>query len=73
MREELQSGNPPLRPGQWNHAGKPFGVFISCPSCGLVARLDALHKIEPDGKVDPSVVCVVCGWHKFVTLLGWNL
>jgi hypothetical protein len=32
----------------------------------------ALHTIDPDGTVHPSVVCRICGFHEFVKLLGWE-
>lgn len=72
MRAEIDNGDPAVCRGRWAKAGnKPSTVFLSCRDCGAVGRLDATHAIQADGKVEPSVVCG-CGWHKFVTLIGWN-
>jgi hypothetical protein len=32
----------------------------------------ALHTIDPDGTVHPSVTCRICGFHADVKLLGWG-
>ena len=69
MRTEIKNGNVITHDGKWQKAGE--SAYLSCPKCGLVGWLQGTHSIDAAGKVDPSVVCG-CGWHKFVTLLGWN-
>lgn len=48
-------------------------VYLSCPRCELPAALSAQHRVEADGRVEPSVFhdAPECGFHEFVMLEGW--
>lgn len=65
-REDMPAGS--WRLVMW---GDDRSFIISCPKCGLEAC--ANHSIEPNGDVNPSVVCPHdgCDFHEFVTLEGW--
>ena len=65
-----------LLSGRWHAskpAGKPTSALMSCPECGKVCSLSG-HTINPDGTVEPSLMCPYdgCGYHDFVKLEGWR-
>lgn len=61
MREKIPKGKWAM------FAGK---IFVICPGCAQRLPLD--HTVYKDGKVDPSLDCPVCDYHKFVQLEDWN-
>lgn len=46
-------------------------VFVTCPGCGVEARLD--HEVSADGKVSPSLDCEACEFHDYAILEEWLL
>ena len=64
-----------IKPGDPN---KDKGVYrkwkdtaiISCPECGKHGILD--HKIEKDGSVHPSPICLRCNYRTFIKLVNWE-
>lgn len=48
-------------------------TYIRCGGCGQCINLD--HTIAPNGDVNPSVHHddPRCGWHVWVTLVGWKV
>jgi hypothetical protein len=51
-------------------------IYLKCPLCGCECALD--HDVDPNGYVNPSVVCPnkpdgkTCTFHEFVVLDGWD-
>lgn len=72
MRELPKALNADWQPFTWHfyqaQDGKPH-VFIND---GEDLLSMAMHRIEDDGTVKPSVLCTVCGFHDDVKLLGWE-
>ena len=44
-----------------------------CPECGIYGYITN-HRIDDDGKVNPSVVCseIKCSFQKYIILKNWN-
>jgi hypothetical protein len=51
-------------------SGDRYTPLVRCPTCCETFSLSR-HTIAADGAVTPSVVCPRCGWHAWVTLVGW--
>lgn len=62
----------PLRSGQWRRwrDGDINRAAVGCPDCGLVLLL-AVHTVDGDGNVSPSIGCTSCGHHSWGKLAGW--
>lgn len=45
-------------------------VVVRCPHCGVEGGLD--HDVDELGRVDPSLDCTECSFHKHVQLSGWD-
>jgi predicted RNA-binding Zn-ribbon protein involved in translation (DUF1610 family) len=62
-------------PGTWKGLKTPGdrSASFTCPVCGQTAVLTD-HAINEAGDVWPSVVCpgINCGFHEYVTLIGWT-
>lgn len=78
-RYEIQQADPSdtwlSEPGRWRGAIRD-GIrtaTVSCPGCAASASLSG-HTIGPTGDVSPSLMCPFdgCGFHEFVTLVGWS-
>lgn len=71
LRKAGPDGFIPSEPLTWNREGGL--VWVVCAN-GHIAGLQ--HDIDPDGFVDPSILCrtpvgdpyTECGWHVFATL-----
>lgn len=61
-------------PGPWWRPTWPTlpvkSAWFRCGKSHLGALTD--HTIHPDGRVEPSLHCPVCGWEEEVTLEGWT-
>ena len=42
---------------------------VICPECGCIMSINKeIHRIMPDGRLSPSLVCPHCPFHKFAQL-----
>ena len=61
----------PPGPGLWFRA-PDGGIILGCLKCkGQYSVNPACHTILPDGRLQPSWTCVLCGSHTVVVLAGY--
>lgn len=61
-------------PGQGQWFRTPDGaIVLGCLGCkGLYSVNPVCHTVLPDGRVQPSWTCVLCGSHVIVTLASYE-
>jgi len=62
--------HPDCAPGTWWWIPGEAGPTLSCPKCQALHHLD--HKVDEDGKLDPSVACTRCEFQEWSRLLDWT-